>query len=316
MLCGSVEDKEIHPVKGMKCINDFANLTEGYWWKWKAEKSKSLYKSFTENIRNSTYLFNESSVKYSGNMPRPYECPRKKSCLGGLDSKCEEGYDGPLCAVCAQTYYKSLDGCSKCPSDEMVIVRLVALVAVVIFVMALVVWTSKKKSEMDDERPLVDLILARLKIVVGFYQVTYGLLNAFDYIEWPSVLSCISQYTDFIQLNVLQFAPIHCVFPSLKMDTFDNMKAMMGVNMGVIVISFVVYMLWKTHITKKEPGSRRQGQSPVTCKRSRLPNCLLHALLYLPEYLFQNRPYAFPGLSDTVCGPQERNMSAIPKSRL
>ena len=307
MLFGSVEVKEIHPYKGTKCINDFANLTEGYWWKWKAEKSKSLYKSFTENIRNSTYLFNESSVKYSGNMPRPYECPRKKSCLGGLDSKCEEGYDGPLCAVCAQTYYKSLDGCSKCPSDEMVIVRLVAFVAVVIFVMALVLWTSKKKSEMDDERPLVDLILARLKIVVGFYQVTYGLLNAFDYIEWPSVLSCISQYTDFIQLNVLQFAPIHCVFPSLKMDAFDDMKAMMGVNIGVIVISFVVYMLWKTHISRRRNLDQEDKVKVLSQAKEAVYRVAFFMLFATYLSTCSRIARTFPMANDELCQDLKRN---------
>ena len=235
----------------MKCINDFANLTDGFWWSWESEKNKTLYESFTGNISKAAYPFSDSSANYTGRIPRPYECPRKESCLGGLDSKCDKGYEGPLCALCSSDYYKSLDGCSKCPSDEVVILQLVALVAVLIIVMALIVWTSKRKRKGNAERPLVDLILARLKIVVGFYQVTYGLLHAFDYIEWPTVVSDISKYTDFIQLNVLQFAPIHCVFPSLKMDAFDDMKAMMGVNIGVIVISFVVYMLWKTHISRR-----------------------------------------------------------------
>ena len=60
-----------------------------------------------------------------------------------------------------------------------------------------------------------------------------------------------SIYKFYSLLNVLQFAPIHCVFPSLRMDTFDDMKVMMGLNMGVIVVSFVVYMLWKTHISRR-----------------------------------------------------------------
>ena len=252
MPCGSVEGKDDRPVEGMKCINDFADLKEGFWWSWESEKNKTLYRNFTENISKADYPFSNSSANYTGHIPMPYKCPRKKSCLGGLDSKCAEGYEGPLCAVCYPKYYKTLDGsCSECLSNELVILQLAALVAVVIIVMALVVWTSKRERKGNAERPLVDLILARLKIVVGFYQVTYGLLDAFNYIEWPTVVSDISKYTDFIQLNVLQFAPIHCVFPSLKMDAFDDMKAMMGVNIGVIVISFVVYMLWKTHISRR-----------------------------------------------------------------
>ena len=251
MLCGSTEGKEDHPVKGMKCINDSANLKEGHWWKWGSEESKNLYKNFTENIRKAAYPFNEISAKYNMDLPMPHECPRNESCLGGLDSECAEGYEGPLCAVCSPSYYKNRDNCNKCPSETRVILQLLAVVVVVFIVVAVVVWTSKRKREENDERPLVDLILSRLKIVVGFYQVTYGLLEAFNYIKWPSSLSAISRIATIVQLNVLQFAPIHCVFPILKMDAFDNMKAMMGVNMGVIVISFVVYMLWKIHISRR-----------------------------------------------------------------
>ena len=236
----------------MECINDFADLKKGFWWSWKSEKNKTSYKIFTEKPSKADYPFSNSSANYTERIPMPHKCPRNKSCLGGLDSKCAEGYEGPLCAVCCPKYYKTLDGsCSECLSNELVILQLAALVAVVIIVMALVVWTSKRERKGNAERPLVDLILARLKIVVGFYQVTYGLLDAFDYIEWPKIVSDISQYTDFIQLNVLQFAPITCVFKNLKMDAFDDVNAMMGVNMGVIVISFVVYMLWKTHISRR-----------------------------------------------------------------
>ena len=234
----------------MKCINDVAQLKKGYWWQWESGESSSLYKKFTENL-NMTHASNERSANYSGRMPMPYECPLNGSCLGGLDSECAEGYIGPLCAVCKPNYYKSRDNCNKCLSKPLVILQVLAVVVVVFIVVALVVWTSKRKREESDERPLVDLILSRLKIVVGFYQVTYGLLEAFNYIKWPPSLSAISRIATIVQLNVLQFAPIHCVSPILKMDAFDNMKAMMGVNMGVIVISFVVYMLWKIHISRR-----------------------------------------------------------------
>ena len=136
-------------------------------------------------------------------------------------------------------------------------------------------WTSKRKSEKNDERPLVNLILARLKIVVRFYQVTYGLLEEFTYIKWSPSLSAISQFANILQLNALQFVPIHCL-PKFEDGRFCWYENNYVGKVGFIFISFVVNMLRKIHLSVKVLS--------VTCKRSRLPNCLLRAfrdLLYL-----------------------------------
>ena len=44
-------------------------------------------------------------------------------------------------------YCNCLDHCKKCPSKTHMVLQLLALVAVVIIIMAVVVWTSKRKSE-------------------------------------------------------------------------------------------------------------------------------------------------------------------------
>lgn len=62
------------------------------------------------------------------------------------------------------------------------IVQLSVMVTVVVIVIAVLVWTGKRKSKKQKERSSVDIILGRLKIVIGFYQVTHGVLEAFSYI--------------------------------------------------------------------------------------------------------------------------------------
>ena len=59
--------------------------------------------------------------------------------------------------------------------------------AIITIIIALVVWISKKKSK-STGRSWVDIILGRLKIIIGFYQVTFGILEAFDFIKWPKSL--------------------------------------------------------------------------------------------------------------------------------
>ena len=48
--------------------------------------------------------------------------------------------------------------------------------------------TFKGNVKKAQERSLIDKFFSKLKIVIGFYQVTAGVLQAFSYIEWPDSL--------------------------------------------------------------------------------------------------------------------------------
>ena len=99
---------------------------------------------------------------------------------------------------------------------------------------------------------LVDIFLSKVKIVYGFYQVTYGLLETFSYIQWPDSLRIIGKYSEILQLNVLQTAPVDCLFSGLHMNAFGNLIAMMTVNAGVIGISGVSYGVHRQIILKAQ----------------------------------------------------------------
>ena len=164
---------------GLRCLNDYATLKQGFWWKWYNDTFKGLYRNFTLNLRSSSPSFDSHVVEYPFKMPKPYECPRKKSCLGGLDSSCEDGYKGTLCELCSHGYYKRFQTCKKCPSRAWIAGQLTITTVLLVLLVVFVVWTSIRKTKRSKQRPLVDIILARLKIIIGFYQVTFGLLEAF-----------------------------------------------------------------------------------------------------------------------------------------
>ena len=132
------------------------------------------------------------------------------------------------------------------------IVQLSITVVVVVAILALVVWSSTKKSKGNPNRQVMDIILSRLKILVGFYQVLYGLLDAFAYIKWPPSLSLLAEYSGLLQINVLQIAPLHCMNPSLQVDAFGRLLAMMSFNAGVIVIALVIYFARKLQIARNK----------------------------------------------------------------
>ena len=112
----------------------------------------------------------------------------------------------------------------------------------------------------------MDMFFSKLKIVIGFYQVTYGLLDAFSYIKWPGSLETIAKYSGFLQLNVLQIAPVHCLFPEMRLNAFGSLSAILAINAGVICFSGIAYgvhrlIIFRNQSLEDDKKSRRVSQS-------------------------------------------------------
>ena len=242
------------PSQGLDCLNESVSLKKGYYWQWESDQKRLAYKAFANNLKieNDSYWRNTSS--YNGTLPKPYQCPRAKSCEGGLESKCATGYTGPLCEVCESTYYKRVLSCKPCPSGTWVIVQLCLLGVAVLVLIIILVWSGRRKKT-KGKRPMIDILLARLKIVIGFYQVTSGIIEAFVYVKWPSSLSVIGDYAEVIQLNILSFVPLHCLFPSWKQDAFSKMYLMLGSNACVVILALLSYWIRKLFLLRNENSS-------------------------------------------------------------
>ena len=237
---------------GMECNNDYASLKSGYWWRWRNETYKYRYRYFIQNLLTSLPALREEDVQYLYPIPTPYRCPLEESCGGSLDSLCKNGYKGPLCSVCSLGYYKQLQKCKRCPSKTWIGGQLSIIAAIFIIIIGASLWKSKKNNQNDDvERSLTHTFLSKIKIVIGFYQVTYGLLEAFSYIKWPDSLQVISKYSEILQLNILQMAPAHCLSPRLHVDAFTNLFVIMTVNVAVIGFAVVAYGVCKFAISRK-----------------------------------------------------------------
>ncbi|XP_067048531.1 uncharacterized protein [Acropora muricata] len=236
---------------GFKCANDSFYLKKGYWWKWENETNKEHFISFRDALSKNSSVEKKSTYEYPYPLPQPHRCPRPESCLGGMDSNCSEGYEGPLCDVCRQGYYKQLKTCRECPSKKWMIGQLCLIAAAIFVITVVVAWRSKKQIKKKKGRSLGDLILSKIKIVIGFYQVTFGMIEAFGFIKWPESLTFIGKYSEMLQLNVLQIAPIHCLFANLKVDAFGGLYAILSINTAVIIFGFAFYGIRKVLITRK-----------------------------------------------------------------
>ncbi|XP_078377515.1 uncharacterized protein LOC144660686 [Oculina patagonica] len=237
-------------VRGLKCQDDYAFLKFGYWWDWRNDTHMYRYRYFIKNLLTLSPALDAASVQFRYPIPTPFKCPREESCKGGLDSPCDNGYHGPLCAVCTSGYYKRFQSCTLCPTRRWMIGQLSILAVSVVIITAILVWTSKRKINKTRAQPLIDVLLSKLKIVIGFYQVTYGLLQAFSYIKWPGSLQGIAKYSEILQMNVFQISPVHCFFPRLHAGAFGTLFAIMTINAFVIVISVVAYEVRKVVVLR------------------------------------------------------------------
>ena len=237
-------------IGGLECQDDYASLKSGHWWKWRNKTQKGRYKDFIKNLLAPIPSLNASNVHYPFPIPMPYQCQVEEACKGGLDSPCEKGYEGPICSICSMGYYKQLQICTICLSKKLIVGQLSIIAVVVLIIIAVAVWTNRRKIKNAQGHQQIDMFLSKIKIAIGFYQVTYGLLQVFSYIKWPGSLQVIAKYSGMLQLNVFQIAPIECVFPEFKVDAFGNLFAMMAVNAAVICFSGIAYGVQKLMIIR------------------------------------------------------------------
>ena len=239
--------------RGLQCQDEYATLKPGYWWKWRNKTHRDRYGAFIANLLTPLPALGEDDVQYPHSVPIPYSCRTKESCSGGLDSTCKDGYKGPLCSVCRQRHYKQVHHCKKCPSKSWMAGQLSIISAVLLVITAACIWTNKRNNMKGErEHSLIDTFLSKIKIAIGFYQVTYGLLEAFSYIEWPESVRVISKYSEVLQFNVLQMAPVHCLIPGLQADAFVNLFSIMAINIVIVVGAGVVYGVSKVIVSRNE----------------------------------------------------------------
>lgn len=146
-------------------------------------------------------------------------------------------------------FYKQLETCKQCPSKKWVVGQLSIILVILLIAMA---WRRKRNVEKVQWSFLVDIFLSKLKIVIGFYQVTYGLLETFSYIQWLHSLQIIGKYSEILQLNKLQIAHVHCLLDYTWMPLETWLLSMMTINAVVIGISGISYRAQKQIVLRRQ----------------------------------------------------------------
>ena len=281
-------------------------MAPNYYWNWTNETAEESYRRFLDNILTFNQRYNDTYSKFSGSLPVPLKCPHLASCKGGIDSECQEGYRGTLCASCTTDHYLRFNTCIKCPKKTIAVLSSAAVVILFLAVFMMVLWGDAKHT--DNDRTVADVIMSCFKIVLGFHQVIAGIFSALARVRWPITLITMEKTLKLVEGNILQFAPLSCIHPTFRLDPFLEFALAVAVNI-VVVLLILIYLLAKQlYINKMEISLNEKVNKISSLKKSCYRNIFLFLLLSYPTTSKKIlRILPLPGVCSTMCFTKDRN---------
>ena len=283
-------------------------LYPGFHWKWASDEDGRSYENFTEGLQVKSDEYDRKFIRFDRPLPKVYACPVAGSCLGGMQSSCSEGYEGVLCAVGSEGYHKVISSCQKCPTLGWMVGGIVLAVLFVVLIMLSLIFGKKTRSRSG--RSVTDVVLARLKIVIGFYQAMSGILDAFSYVEWPAVLLKLGTSAKFLQLNLLQIASVNCFITNTKVNSYTSLVLSFTIIIASIVTSFAFFHARRLYICK-------QNAFQVDERESLISGTTEVSFTYVFLFLFIIYPtaYTLPPSCQKICtGDHEKTCQSFLRS--
>ncbi|KAJ8048078.1 hypothetical protein HOLleu_00250 [Holothuria leucospilota] len=231
---------------GSNCSwKDYRTIRRGYFWSWEfAAANLSSYRKFAENL-NQSRDFNQNT-KYLMAIPRAYKCPRKKSCKttdDGLEVVCAEGYTGWLCSKCERRFYSVINSCVKCPNLVYIVLEAVLIFGVCGLIYLLNVYRKKcARSSSKRERSFVYVLISRIKIALGFYQVVGELMVTLYNTNRRKTLYIFGEVISLLQVNVLKiFVRPRCISDKLEINPKAEFIIEASLPPVIVLFSLFVY---------------------------------------------------------------------------
>lgn len=233
-------------------------------WNWSfPEANLSAYKTFVENVKSVDGNVNLPS-KYIGEIPFVHECPRNEHCRNDNDNiagNCAKGYQGLLCTNCVPGYYSVLSSCMECPKFPILILESCVFVFAFFVACFLLSWRIWKRAKYDPPtRSFVDVIIARVKILLGFYQVIGEIVISVHDINWTGPLLLVGHFISALEINILRlFVRPRCF--DVKLDIGPQVQFLVGAISPVVIVlvPFIFYQIKKLYVFIRY--SRRVGIS-------------------------------------------------------
>ncbi|KAJ8048915.1 hypothetical protein HOLleu_01423 [Holothuria leucospilota] len=215
---------------------------------------------FVKNLKTENWTF-DLNTKYEGHFPRAFECRRKESCINSkddLDVSCSMGYRGWLCSKCDRNFYPVYNSCLPCPKTEWLYIEVALICCFCVIICAIVFRLYQKERNLTRPgRSLLDIIISRGKLVLGFYQVVGEFFESVHGVNWPTALKFIGKFVSLIELNIFRVVVRpKCFDERLKIN--PKIEFIIGIMFPctLICLSFPLYWIMKTRYRYKTTLSR------------------------------------------------------------
>ncbi|XP_071846885.1 uncharacterized protein [Apostichopus japonicus] len=276
--------------EGLDCTQEFQTLQYGYMWNWDIPPANlTNYERFVYNVE----MDNDSvsmNTYYKEEIPRIYKCPRLENCAndnGSITGNCAKGYTGWLCTNCEPGYYSVLTTCVPCPNVVILIVESGVFFLVCALFCFLLTWQHKRKADKELEtRSVIDVMIARLKILLGFYQVVGEIFTSLHDINWKGPLVIMGKFISAFEINLLRlFVRPRCF--DMKLDLNPKIQFIIAAISPVVIVlvPFLCYQAKKLYVyIKFSPVVRVSSQSYFENLKQRIVACVvvLWFIIYPP----------------------------------
>ncbi|KAJ8036445.1 Leucine-rich repeat-containing G-protein coupled receptor 4 [Holothuria leucospilota] len=279
---------------GVDCSQDFQALKPGYFWSWDFPNARiSDYQKFVQNLKREEMNLVNNYTTYTGEIPRVFKCPRKDSCINNdnvtIKVACARGYKGWLCGKCDKGFYPALNTCLPCPKVAALLAVFLGFLLVCILLCMLLSWQIERGvKHKKQRRSVIDVIISRIKILLGFYQIVGKLFESLHTVTWVGPFELVGAFISYMELNLVrELVSPRCLFKTTVLDPEHKFIIGMTIPILIMLIPFLYYKAREGFIKYKYPDS--EIKSKVKKIKSRL-------LTYITVVLF----FIYPNISTII----------------
>jgi hypothetical protein len=161
---------------------------------------------------------------------------------------------------------------------------------------------------------MTDIFLARLKIIIGFYQVSTSTFDSFSYISWPGPIVTMMKYAKMVQLNLLQIMPLNCVNDTIKTDAYTKFLFSIIASGAVFITGIVFYCIIKIHMEKKSCMNSDEQKARIHQYKRNLYRCLVLILFITFPQTCTHILQMLPAACHRICSHDQHNCESYLKA--
>eukprot|EP01112_Ceratiomyxa_fruticulosa_P018928 TRINITY_DN6123_c0_g1_i3.p1 TRINITY_DN6123_c0_g1~~TRINITY_DN6123_c0_g1_i3.p1 ORF type:complete len:898 (-),score=136.84 TRINITY_DN6123_c0_g1_i3:76-2769(-) len=166
-----------------------------------------------------------------------YPCPFIGSCKGGVNSDCEDGYSGVLCAVCDKGYGNKQGKCVKCNPSYSAGSWFALLVIFLLFLFLMV------------QRPSTDHgIFSKVKILVSFLQVISQSNSSYG-TSWPIPFISMVNIFSVVNVDIMKMTSLDCIL-GRHIDFYQGYLFQVLIPFFLCIFIAFLFLIWM-YLNKK-----------------------------------------------------------------